>query len=208
MEILTAHQRQDNPVGVEFLALLKDIRGKHVIAESAAAPNRNLFRDLLLEDAANLTYWNGVDGHDDFDRLHAHEIIFHLPKCRSQDVRVSILNGNQTGAHKAVGMLKEGARHNQLFRRDVSLIDVARCGSAKRGCVWHHPLHDVPDEPDILIISAVGKDVKQHLPATMFSLPCLPFRNSGAKRILVLKHRLKLLHSGSSSWIITSLSVI
>ena len=75
MEILAANQRQDDAVGVQGFALFEDIRSKYIVAEGAAAPDRDLLRDLLLENGANIANRNGVYGHDDFYRFHTGEII-------------------------------------------------------------------------------------------------------------------------------------
>ena len=61
VEILAAHHRQYDAVGIGCLTLLKDISRKEIVSESPAAPNRNLLGDFFLEYGTDLADRYGID---------------------------------------------------------------------------------------------------------------------------------------------------
>ena len=91
MEVLAAHQRQDDAVGVNRRAFLKDIGGKDVVTERATAPYLDPCRNFLLENVANLTDRHGIDSHNHFDCFHACKSILHIAQRCAQTGRIPVL---------------------------------------------------------------------------------------------------------------------
>ena len=194
VQVRSAHQGHDDAVGVELAVLLKDIGGKGVVAESAAAPDRNPLGDLFLENAADLADRDGVDGHDDLDGLHAAEGLFHIAEGLAQYRRVTVLHRDQAGAEKAVRLFKDRTGDDQPFGGYAALIKVSGCGCTDAGCVRHHLFQYGTGSADLIRVGPVREHMDQRLTGIVILPPALPRVHGFPKRLRILIGGLKLSH--------------
>ena len=192
MKSLAAQHRHDNPVGIEGLPLLKDEGSEGVVAESAAAPDRDILRDLFLYDSAHLADRDGVDRHNDLDRLYIRKLSPHGPQFCPERGRIAVLYGEQVRARKAVGLFKNRAGDYKLLGRDTSVIEIAGSGSADIDRVGNHLLHNSPGVCDINFVCAVRENMYKRSPGSVLFSPRLPGRGLLAEGFFTQIRSLKL----------------
>ena len=125
MNVRSANEGHQNTGGSEICPFFEQESLELIVAESSAAPDRNIPRHFFLNDPADIPDRNRIDGGDHLNRFQVPDLLQRLAKGIPERGKLIPLHRKQAGLRKAVRSFKKHAGDYKLFIGYSAIIDTA-----------------------------------------------------------------------------------
>ena len=198
MEIRAADKGHQDTGAAEIAALAEQEGLEGVIAEGAAAPDRDILRDLLLNDPADIPDRNGINGGDHLDGFYIPEGGHIRAKILPESRKAFLIQREEQRLRKTVRLFENGAGDDQLLRGDPAVKNASGCGRSHVRGAGHQLIDHGAGGFNLRPVRTVRKQMDQ---GRTGSAGGLPFGNGGAEGGFIVIYCLEMLHSGYISLI-------